>query len=583
MAYDVGRAFERIEQELIDSMMRNMKRHRLEEIDSDLQWSQWQAAQLQELQKFKQRNSMKYNKQFKEINQNIRNAIIKAKATGEMTEEVAILEALQKGFVTPKRPKGMSGSFFRINERKMNTLLNAVEKDMKKAEQAVLRFTNDQYRQIIFDAQVYANSGAATYNKAVDMATNDFLKRGINCIQYKNGAQVNIASYAEMAIRTAAKRAYLQGEGQKREEWGIHTVIMNKRFNACPLCLPFEGKVLIDDVWSGGSTKDGPYPLMSSAMSAGLYHPNCKDIHTTYFHGISTPPDDRFSKKSRAGVKKRQKLENLVSYADRQKEKQERLNQHSLDEENQQKAFQKRIAWEQRSNEAKDKLKVLEEKTKLNLHENKFNQLLEDIEIDILEKESYEHLKPDRFENFIKKYGKISNKNRGILWDSDSGYIQTTNSFKLNRKLRGLNGMEPGPDSEKTITVLDELIEANRLEENILVDRWVKEDWLQSVASENKVTTNSEFLNQANKGALTYSDKGFVSTSLISEKNVMNKRNIRLQIQVPAGSNAFVTDNIFESEMILNRDSHFQIIKVDVQEVNGRNITNVLVKLLKGE
>lgn len=27
------------------------------------------------------------------------------------------------------------------------------------------------------------------------------------------------SDYAEMAIRTASKRAYLQGEGQKRQEW----------------------------------------------------------------------------------------------------------------------------------------------------------------------------------------------------------------------------------------------------------------------------------------------------------------------------------------------------------------------------
>lgn len=69
---------------------------------------------------------------------------------------------------------------------------------------------------------------------------------------------------------------------------------MAKRGNPCPKCLPFVGKVLIDDVWSGGS-KDGvdpetgkKYPLMSYAISKGLYHPRCKDSHTTYFPGIST-------------------------------------------------------------------------------------------------------------------------------------------------------------------------------------------------------------------------------------------------------------------------------------------------------
>nr|DAP15482.1 MAG TPA: minor capsid protein [Caudoviricetes sp.] len=101
---------------------------------------------------------------------------------------------------------------------------------------AMLRMANDQYRKVIFNSQVYYNSGAGTYEKAVDMATKDFLSRGINCIQYKNGARVNIASYVGMALRTANTRAYCQGEGAKRQEWGVSTVIVNKRGLPCPKC-----------------------------------------------------------------------------------------------------------------------------------------------------------------------------------------------------------------------------------------------------------------------------------------------------------------------------------------------------------
>ena len=110
------------------------------------------------------------------------------------------------------------------------------------------------------------------------MVPKDFLNAGIDCIEYANGSRHTIADYADMAIRTASKRAYLQGEGTKRQEWGLHLVIMNKRGSPCPKCLPFVGKIMIDDVWSGGP-KDGispvtgvKYPLMSTAIAAGLYH-----------------------------------------------------------------------------------------------------------------------------------------------------------------------------------------------------------------------------------------------------------------------------------------------------------------------
>lgn len=362
MAYDITRAFERIERELISSMVRNMKRHRVEEIDKDIQWTQWQVLQLQGLDDYKRKYSKKYKKQFRTINAQLESALIAAKEQGDMDAEIAILNALRKGWRAPNGGPKMDAQFFRLNERKMDALVRSVTHDMEKAEHAVLRFAEDHYRRIIFDAQVYANSGAGTYEKAVDMATDDFISKGINCIQYANGARVGIAAYVDMAIRTASKRAYLMGEGAKRAEWGIHTVIMNKRTNACPKCMPFEGKVLIDDVWSGGSADEGPYPLMSSAIAAGLYHPNCKDIHTTYFPGVSTPPEDKFTKQELADVEERERLENKKSYVKRQAEKCGRLADYSLDKEKQQKYREREGIWRKQAKELTQEIKEIDDR-----------------------------------------------------------------------------------------------------------------------------------------------------------------------------------------------------------------------------
>ena len=89
--------------------------------------------------------------------------------------------------------KGAVAEFFKLNERKLEALIEATVSDMEKAETAILRRANDQYRKIIYNAQVYANTGAGTYEKAVDMAAKDFLSAGINCIQYSNGARHTIA------------------------------------------------------------------------------------------------------------------------------------------------------------------------------------------------------------------------------------------------------------------------------------------------------------------------------------------------------------------------------------------------------
>lgn len=332
--YDITKAFLAIEDEIIASMIRNLQHHRTMEEDEEKLWSQWQVEQLKALEKYKVRNQKKYTKQFQDLNKRIEDLIKVANETGSMEQEIEILEAIKNGFQGyHKASSAMQGEFLKLNERKLEALIKATTDDMEKAETAVLRMANDQYRKIIFNAQVYANTGAATYEKAVDMATKDFLKAGLNCVEYANGARHKLSDYADMAIRTASKRAYLQGEGTMRQNWGIATVIVNKRGNPCPKCLPFCGKVLIDDVWSGGSKGDGPYPLMSHAIECGLYHPRCKDAHTTYFPGISTA-DNTWTKEELEAIGQNSKSEAKRQYAERQAEKFERLAENSLDADN---------------------------------------------------------------------------------------------------------------------------------------------------------------------------------------------------------------------------------------------------------
>ena len=239
-------------------------------------------------------------------------------------------------------------SFFKINEKKLKALINETKENFEKAELSILRYSNDQYRKIIYDAQVYANTGSGTPQQAIDMATKDFLSKGINNIEYSNEAMVNIASYAEMAIRTANKRAYLQGEGEKRNEWGVHTVLVPNRGGGCPYCIKFQGKVFIDDVWSGGTEAESNstgYPLLSTAVKARLFHPNCKDTVVTYFPGINTKPIP--PTKEELEVKKQNYvIEQKQRYNERQIRKYKRLELGSTDDGNIEKYHNKRIQWQ---------------------------------------------------------------------------------------------------------------------------------------------------------------------------------------------------------------------------------------------
>lgn len=360
--YDISQAFEAIENELIDSMMRNFSRHRAEETKEGFNWSQWQAEQLKSLEEYRKKNSKKFNKQFTEINGKVEEMLRKARADGNAQQEAEILQAIKDGFKVPSKPSETStAEFFKVNDRKLDALIKSTTDDLKKAETAVLRMSNDKYRKAIFNAQVYANTGAGTYEQAVDMACRDMLRAGLNCIEYKNGARHTLPDYARMAIRTANKRAYLRGEGEKRQEWGITTVVVNSRQGGCPKCAEYIGRVFIDDVYSGGKKSDGDYPLLSTAIQGGLFHPNCKDGTSTYYEGITTLKP--VTAKEKEQMKQLDEAEQKKSNAEKQAEKYGRIAKHSLDDDNKRIYLKRAKEWENKSKQTSEKLNTAVEKS----------------------------------------------------------------------------------------------------------------------------------------------------------------------------------------------------------------------------
>lgn len=357
MDYDISKAFEKIENELISSMIRNFKNHRVEEDKNNFCWTQWQAEQLKSLEEYRKHNAKKFGKRFKTINSKVEEMIRTAKADGNASQEAEILEAVKDGFKAPKKPSAHStAEFFKVNDRKLDALIKSTTDDLKGAETAVLRMSNDKYRKAIFNAQVAMNTGAVTYEKAVDIACKDMLNAGLNCVEYKNGARHTLSDYADMAVKTANKRAYLRGEGEKRAEWGVSLVVVNSRQGGCPDCAKYIGKVFIDDVYSNGKKSDGNYPLLSTAIKNGLFHPRCKDSTSTYYPELDDL-DAPLSKDEIKELDRQRGIEEKQQYAQRQAERFDRRAEYSLDEDN------KRIA-QTRADEWHDRADMLEEKAK---------------------------------------------------------------------------------------------------------------------------------------------------------------------------------------------------------------------------
>ncbi|MGN7167948.1 phage minor capsid protein [Paenibacillus cellulositrophicus] len=352
--YDIAQIFAQLELDLIASMKRNLASHEEEEAKEGFEWEQWQRRKLQALSRYRREIRKQLQKHSRDIDDGTKELIKESFLSGASGVDRLINRLIKKeqlearllsGRLTAPvtRVDGTDDSFFAINERRLNALIESVQQDLENGQAAMLRQAEDVYRQTIFKSQVYLNSGASSLGQAIDMATMDFLNKGFNCIQFKDGRRMNIASYAEMALRTSSQRAVFAGEGARRSEWGIHTVVISSHRNCSELCLPWQGKVFVDDVYSGGKPGDGPYPLLSTAMANGLFHPNCRHNKSTYFPGISSlpaPVDDRLALRN-------YHAEQRQRYIERQIRKYKRREVGSIDLHNQAAAAAKVKQWQQ--------------------------------------------------------------------------------------------------------------------------------------------------------------------------------------------------------------------------------------------
>lgn len=328
--YDVNVVFAELEQSLIMSFKRNMSKY------SDTS-NMWQAMKLKDLELYRRECS----KLITEATSQAR-SMAKSIISDEFIEGANRVNGFLKGFKLDVKPSSEI-DFFRANRRKLNTMIQAAYDDIDRMSARIYRTMDDVYRQTLFKAELAKSSGIYTNEQAIDLATKDFLHKGINCIKYSNGNKVNIASYSEMCIRTSSKRANLAGEGARNQEWGVSLVQVTQHNSTCPLCAVHQGKVYIDDVYSGGKQSDGDYPLLSWAMENGLFHPNCRHTTGTFFEGISSLPETVVPPK--VAVEKYQ-AEQSQRYNERKIREWKRVMNGSMDEDNIRKAKEKVEYWQ---------------------------------------------------------------------------------------------------------------------------------------------------------------------------------------------------------------------------------------------
>ena len=196
------------------------------------------------------------------------------------------------------------------NTRRMGTrtLARAAVNNLEHAQLQVVRKAADHWRRAIVDVSAQVLAGTYTIQEAVQRALNDFADRGLTGFIDKLGRQWSLAGYAEMAVRTTTAHAQIQGYMDRLAANGRDLVIVSDHMGECPLCRPWEGRVLSIT----GTNPD--YPSVAEATAAGLFHPNCGHRTHLYTPGLSMDLPPQGDPEDYENLQRQQECERMVHH-----------------------------------------------------------------------------------------------------------------------------------------------------------------------------------------------------------------------------------------------------------------------------
>ena len=194
-------------------------------------------------------------------------------------------------------------------------------------------------------------------------------------------------------------------------------------------------------------------------------------------------------------------------------------------------------------------------------------------------------------EELKKMHHTVTKEERRILYGKShfSGYINSSNARKINELLRNSDPLNL--EYQEIADTLSSVIRKNEISEDIVVTRYVNVDALKSItgiafpkspgllsgrSGVEKYWQDIDSLDDQIQKGHVYTEKGFLSTSGVSDKNVMQDKGVLLRIKVPKSTNAYVTTNYKESEIIFDRGSRLEIINTYIENNRTANVKVVL-------
>ncbi|KJL37057.1 Phage minor capsid protein 2 [Microbacterium ginsengisoli] len=206
-----------------------------------------------------------------------------ASAEGRRDAELVLERALRAGGgaggrVPPGRDVTLPGGepfdlSLSHGERAARAIRDDITSSLADVRFRITRLPDDIYKMIAPNGairQVLDNQ--VTPAQAQAMAWRVFVSQGITGFTDKSGRNWSLSAYVEMAVRTAATRAYNASHLARMQALGVEYFTVDDTGHPCPLCFPWQGRVL--------TFAPVPFPALpvdatiAEATAAGLFHPN---------------------------------------------------------------------------------------------------------------------------------------------------------------------------------------------------------------------------------------------------------------------------------------------------------------------
>lgn len=191
--------------------------------------------------------------------------------------------------------------------------------------------------------------------------------------------------------------------------------------------------------------------------------------------------------------------------------------------------------------------------------------------------------------NIANRYSYVQNadwsKNINQYWRTgDSSFlVDYHHKGRVSAKKAAQLAQESLSGIKKTSKALDSIIASTKLDRDLTVDRWGGINSLRSLGISTDLSTgrvghafvtNGLDLNSIKEQVdsmigTIMTDKGYMSASVSSSLNIFQGSDIKFSINVPKGTNAFITENTSESEVVFGRGTKTEIVGSRVIETEA--------------